>query len=70
MGVDDKRLTPTELKKYDGTDGMPIYVAYEDRIYEVTESKLWTGGKHMGITRQAATSQRASRTHLMTEKRY
>jgi len=49
MGVDDKRLTPTELKKYDGTDGMPIYVAYEDRIYEVTESQLWTGGRHMGI---------------------
>lgn len=49
MDVDDKRLTPGELKKYDGTDGMPIYVAYEGRIYEVTESQLWTEGKHMGI---------------------
>jgi len=49
MDVDDKRLTPGELKEYDGTNGMPIYVAYEGRIYEVTESQLWTGGKHMGI---------------------
>ena len=49
MDVDEKRLTPSELKKYDGADGMPIYVAYEGRIYDVTESRLWTGGRHMGI---------------------
>lgn len=49
MSVKDKRLTPSELKKYDGTNGRPIYVAYDDRIYEVTESRLWAEGKHMGI---------------------
>jgi len=49
MDVYDKRLTPTELKKYDGTNGTPIYVAYEDAIYDVTESQLWKEGKHMGI---------------------
>ena len=49
MDVDDKRLTPSELKKYDGTNGTPIYVAYEDAIYDVTESQLWKEGKHMGI---------------------
>ena len=49
MDVYDKRLTPTELNKYDGTNGTPIYVAYEDAIYDVTESQLWKEGKHMGI---------------------
>jgi len=51
MSVDDKRFTSSKLKKYNGTSGEPIYVAYKDRIYEVTESKLWKGGKHMGIHR-------------------
>lgn len=51
MSVDDKRFTSSELKKYTGIDGEPIYVAYKEKIYEVTESKLWKGGKHMSIHR-------------------
>jgi len=36
-----------ELQKYDGTNGKPIYVAYKDKVYDVTKSKLWRAGSHM-----------------------
>lgn len=36
-----------ELKKYDGTNGNPAYVAYKGKIYDVTESRLWKKGSHV-----------------------
>ena len=36
-----------ELKKYDGKDGRPAYVAYKGNIYDVTGSKLWKNGSHV-----------------------
>ena len=37
----------TELQKYDGNDGRPIYVAYKGKVYDVSNSKLWRNGLHM-----------------------
>ena len=42
-----KEFSIEELKKYNGKDGQPIYVAHQGKIYDVTESKLWEGGLHM-----------------------
>ena len=36
-----------ELEKYDGNDGRPVYVAYQGKVYDVSDSKLWRNGFHM-----------------------
>ncbi len=44
----DKQLTLEELKKYNGEDGNPAYVAIDGIIYDVTDVDPWKGGKHHG----------------------
>lgn len=41
-------MTKEELKKYNGKDGMPAYIAYKGKIYDVSNSDFWKNGKHMG----------------------
>ncbi len=40
-------LTLTELANFDGEGGRPAYFAYNGKIYDVTQSKLWRNGSHM-----------------------
>lgn len=40
-------MTRDEIKKYDGKNGNPAYVVYKNKIYDVTNSKLWQDGTHM-----------------------
>jgi predicted heme/steroid binding protein/uncharacterized membrane protein len=42
-----KKFTVSELKEFNGENGKPIYVAYKDRVIDVTGSKMWRGGQHM-----------------------
>ena len=42
-----KEFTPDEFAKYDGGNGNPVYVAYDGKVYDVSESKLWRSGVHM-----------------------
>lgn len=44
---DTKVFTEEELKQYDGQQGRAVYVAYKGKVYDVTGSKMWRGGKHM-----------------------
>lgn len=37
-----------ELKEYDGKDGKPVYISHQGKVYDVSASKLWQGGLHMG----------------------
>jgi predicted heme/steroid binding protein len=37
-----------ELKKYDGKEGRPAYIAYKGKVYDVTENYLWIDGDHQG----------------------
>ncbi len=39
-------MTPEELKRFDGKEGRPAYVALNGMIYDITQSRLWRGGAH------------------------
>ncbi|HHS97467.1 MAG TPA: cytochrome B5 [Chloroflexi bacterium] len=41
-----RRFTLEDLARYDGKDGQPAYIAYGGRVYDVSESFLWQGGRH------------------------
>ena len=47
MPGNDKKITLEELAAADGKDGRPIYLAFQGRVYDVSESPLWEGGLHM-----------------------
>ena len=48
MGDELKKFTLNELKKYDGREGRPVYIAYNGKVYDVSESFLWMEGDHQG----------------------
>jgi predicted heme/steroid binding protein len=41
-----RRFTKEELAQYDGKDGRPAFIAFEGRVYDVSRSFLWQGGRH------------------------
>jgi predicted heme/steroid binding protein len=43
-----KVFTIEELAKCNGQNGAPAYVAVDGIVYDVTNVKAWTGGKHHG----------------------
>lgn len=43
----DTELSLEELAQKDGKEGMPVYIAYKGKIYDVSTSKLWKTGSHM-----------------------
>jgi predicted heme/steroid binding protein len=45
----EKKFKLEELKKYDGRDGRPAYIAMKGKVYDVTESDLWADGNHQGL---------------------
>ncbi|MEM0448686.1 MAG: cytochrome b5 domain-containing protein [Methanomassiliicoccales archaeon] len=44
-----REFTKEELKKYNGKNGTPAYVAYKGKVYDVSASALWEGGEHQGL---------------------
>ena len=42
-----KEITSEELAGFDGKEGRPVYVAFQGRVYDVTQSRLWSTGTHM-----------------------
>ena len=44
-----KEYTLKELAKYNGKNGK-TYVAYQGKVYDVSNSYLWKGGTHKGHT--------------------
>jgi len=46
--AEQKKLTLEELAKYNGQNGNPAYIAYNGKVYDVTESSFWLGGDHLG----------------------
>ena len=44
-----QRFTKAELARSDGRDGRPAYIACNGKVYDVTESFLWKGGRHQAL---------------------
>lgn len=44
---EERKFTQAELSRYTGRDGMPAYVAYQGKVYDVTRSLRWRNGQHM-----------------------
>jgi predicted heme/steroid binding protein/uncharacterized membrane protein len=43
----DTQLSLEELARKDGKEGRPVYIAYKDKVYDVSQSSLWKTGSHM-----------------------
>lgn len=44
----NKTFTLEELKKYNGQNGNPAYIAVDGTVYDVTNVKQWKNGNHQG----------------------
>ena len=44
-----KEFTLEELSQYTGGNGKPAYVAIEDIVYDISNSKAWGGGTHFEL---------------------
>jgi predicted heme/steroid binding protein len=42
-------FTEAELRRYDGRDGRPVYVAYDGFVYDVSDAPLWRTGMHQDL---------------------
>ena len=47
MPEDLREFTIKELESFNGRDGRPTYVAFENRVYDLSDSKRWKNGMHM-----------------------
>ncbi len=45
----NRKFTAEELKKYNGLNGMPAYVAVNGVVYDVSKSKYWKKGIHQKL---------------------
>jgi len=43
-----RKFSLSELAARTGTDGQPVYIAFQGKVYDVSGSDLWEGGQHMG----------------------
>jgi predicted heme/steroid binding protein/uncharacterized membrane protein len=44
----DETLDKEQLSKNDGKEGRPTYIAHGGRVFDVSKSRLWKTGTHMG----------------------
>ncbi len=46
--AEEKTFTAAELAPFNGKNGARAYIAYQGKVYDVTDSPLWTDGDHLG----------------------
>jgi len=42
-----REFRPTDLAANNGANGRPVYIAFQGKVYDVSESALWEAGQHM-----------------------
>lgn len=47
--TEQKKITRQELEANDGKNGKPAYIAYQGKVYDVSDSSFWMEGEHMGM---------------------
>ena len=47
--IENKKITRQELEENNGKNGKPAYIAYQGKVYDVTESSFWSDGEHLGM---------------------
>jgi predicted heme/steroid binding protein/uncharacterized membrane protein len=47
MSDSERQITEDELRKCDGRDGRPAWVAFRGKVYDMSASQRWSGGMHM-----------------------
>ena len=47
--AEQKKVTRQELEANDGKNGKPAYIAYQGKVYDVSDSSFWMEGEHMGM---------------------
>ena len=47
--VELRKFTIEEVEEYNGKNGKPAYVAYQGKVYDLSQSSLWRSGEHMGM---------------------
>ena len=47
--TENKKITRQELEENNGKNGKPAYIAYQGKVYDVTESSFWSDGEHLGM---------------------
>jgi predicted heme/steroid binding protein len=44
-----KKVTRQELEANNGQNGKPAWLAYQGKVYDVTDSSFWMDGEHMSM---------------------
>jgi predicted heme/steroid binding protein len=44
-----QKITRQELEANNGKDGKPAWIAYQGKVYDVSESSFWLDGEHMSM---------------------
>jgi predicted heme/steroid binding protein len=47
--TEQKKLTLKQLEENNGRNGKPAYIAYQGKVYDVSESSFWSDGEHLGM---------------------
>ena len=47
--AEQKKVTRQELQQNNGKNGKPAYIAYQGKVYDVTDSSFWMEGDHTGM---------------------
>ncbi|MDP4268655.1 MAG: cytochrome b5 domain-containing protein [Bacteroidota bacterium] len=47
--MEQKQFTKAELARFNGQNGMPCYIAFDGKVYDVSDSTMWEDGNHQGV---------------------
>ena len=49
LAQEPRKFTSKELEEHNGKNGKPAYIAYQGKVYDISQSEHWRDGEHMGI---------------------